>query len=212
MIMISILIPTTPARVRMFRDLSDEIARQYLNCSELHPLLGCIEIISDNSKPFLEGGLSIGKKRGALVQRAIGKYLCFVDSDDWIAPNYIESLLRLCQHNTDIVSFRNISKFENYWCVVDQSIHFTNDGASPNYIVRRKPAHICPVRSEFAKLYAFDDSNYGEDASWMDKVLRHCTTEIKTEQILHEYRHGSHSESDKIIRLTGSTIDKDGQL
>lgn len=198
--MLSILIPTTIDRAEMFKRLWDELHRQAWECYKLHESLGNVEVLFDDSKPFLEGGLSIGKKREALVQLTSGKYLCFVDSDDWIAPNYIESLLRLCQHNTDIVSFRNISKFENYWCVVDQSIYFTNDGASPNYIVRRKPAHICPVRSEFAKLYAFDDSNYGEDASWMDKVLRHCTTEIKTDQILHEYRHGAHSESDKIMK------------
>lgn len=200
MIMLSVLTPSTPERAKMLTIIRDELTRQYFDCSEIHASLGLVELVCDDSKSFLDGGLSIGKKREALVQRASGKYLCFLDSDDWIAPNYIESLLRLCQHNTDIVSFRNISKFENYWCVVDQSIHFTNDGASPNYIVRRKPAHICPVRSEFAKLYDFDDSNYGEDASWMDKVLRHCTTEIKTEQILHEYRHGAHSESDKIMK------------
>lgn len=198
--MLSVLTPSTPERAKMLTIIRDELTRQYFDCSEIHASLGLVELVCDDSKSFLDGGLSIGKKREALVQRASGKYLCFLDSDDWIAPNYIESLLRLCQHNTDIVSFRNISKFENYWCVVDQSIHFTNDGASPNYIVRRKPAHICPVRSEFAKLYDFDDSNYGEDASWMDKVLRHCTTEIKTEQILHEYRHGAHSESDKIMK------------
>lgn len=198
--MLSILIPTIPERFKMFDRLRNEVIEQYFICHENNKPLGEVQLVYDDSKSFINGGLSIGKKREWCVQQAKGKYLCFLDDDDWPAPNYIESLLRLCQHNTDIVSFRNISKFENYWCVVDQSIHFTNDDASPNYTVRRKPAHICPVRSEFAKLYDFEDSNYGEDASWMDKVLRHCTTEIKTEQILHEYRHGSHSESDKIMK------------
>lgn len=198
--MLSILIPTTPDRAEMFLKLLFELEIQLGSLRLSHPSLGTVEVIHDDSKKFLEGGLSIGKKRESLVQRATGKYLCFVDSDDWIAPNYIETLLRQCQFNADVVTFRNITKTENYWCLVDMGLHYTNDGASPNFIVRRKPFHICPVRSEFAKLYGFEDSNYGEDFTWMEKVLRHCTTEAKTEQILHEYRHGSHSEADKIMK------------
>jgi hypothetical protein len=78
-------------------------------------------------------------------------------------------------------------------------LYFPNDESTPRFIVRRKPWHICPVRSLFAKLHNFEDSNYGEDFSWMEKVLQHCTSQAKSESVIHQYNHSSKtSESDKI--------------
>lgn len=200
MIVLSILIPTTPDRHEMFTALFNEVHRQIGYMQTVHPSLGKIEVLVDDSKRFLDGGLSIGKKREALVKRAEGKYLCFLDSDDWIAPNYVETLVRLCQRDADVCTFRNITKTDTFWCVVDMGFHYPNDQANPNLTVRRRPWHICPVRSSFARKYDFEDSNYSEDFTWMEKVLSHCTTEAKSEAIIHEYRHGKHSESDKIMK------------
>lgn len=199
MVILSILIPTTPDRHSMFVKLFDEVYRQIGYMQTVHPSLGKIEVLVDDSRRFLDGGLSIGKKREALVKRAEGKYLCFLDSDDWISPNYVETLVRLCQRDADVCTFRNISRMENYWCLVDMGLHYPNDQASPMITVRRNPWHICPVRSSFAKMHSFPDTNYSEDFEWMGKVLSHCTTEAKSESIIHEYRHGKHSEADKIM-------------
>lgn len=199
-LMLSILIPTTPDRDYLFYPLYDELNRQIHDLHKVHEMLGKVEILVDSSRRFLEGGLSIGKKREALVNRANGKYLCFLDSDEWIAPNYVETLVRLCNRNKDVVTFRNLTKNDFYWTIVDMSLEFSNQEATPDGIVNRKPWHISPVRSVFAKMYEFTDTNYGEDWSWMEKVLKHCETEAKTNQILHTYNHSSKvSESDKII-------------
>jgi len=196
---LSILMPTTPDRVNMFTELFNELHRQIQYMNTFHPTLGDIEVIVDDSPRFLDGGLSIGKKRDALMRRAEGKYLCWLDSDDWISPNYTESLVRLCQHGTDVCTFRNLTKLDNYWMLVDMSIHYQNDQANPRHIVRRKPWTICPIKSEIAKLCNFEDINYGEDSDWLDQVLIRCTSEAHTEEILHEYRHSkSVSEADKI--------------
>ena len=197
-IILSILIPTIPQRGNMFTELFNKVHRQIEYMNTFHSTLGKIEVLIDDSPRFLEGGLSIGKKREALVKRAEGKYLCFLDDDEDIANNYVETLVRLCQRDADVCTFRNISRMESYWCLVDMGLHYPNDQASPQITVRRKPWHICPVRSYFAKLHKFNDSNYGEDFDWMSKVLEHCTTEAKSEAVIHEYRHGKHSESDKI--------------
>jgi len=200
MIILSILIPTIPERANMFSELFDEVHRQTTYMKTWHPTLGDVEIIVDDSPKFLDGGLSIGKKREALVKRAEGKYLCFLDDDEKIAPNYIETLVRLCDKGQDICTFRNITKTDTYWTVIDMSIHYlVNDQATPNFIVRRKPWHICPVRTEFAKLHGFIDTSYGEDWTWMEMVLTHCTTESKIDAVIHEYNHSSKvSEADRI--------------
>lgn len=196
---LSILIPTIPDRVEMFTKLFNELHRQLEYIQTFHPSLGRVEVLIDHSKKFLEGGPSIGKKREALVKRATGKYLCFLDDDESIAPNYLETLLRLCQRDADVCTFRNISKMDNYWMIVDMGLHYPNDQANPLFIVRRRPWHICPVRSIFAKLYDFEDISYGEDFVWMEKVLTHCLTEAKSEAIIHGYNHSSKvSEADKI--------------
>lgn len=199
-LMLSILIPTIQERTGIFRTLMKKLRAQDAQIREMHWTLGDIEIIWDKSKKFLDGGPSIGEKRGNLVKRARGKYLCFLDDDEDISPRYLEALLRLTQEDKDVCTFRNISKFDNYWCMVDLSIHNPNEQTRSNELVLRKPWHICPVRSEFAKQVEFPKINYGEDWQWFDKVLAMCRTEAKTKEVLHEYRHSNKSSAaDKII-------------
>lgn len=202
MTILSILIPSIPEHFSLLEKLIHELHTQVIELNNTHPTLGGVEVLVDNSLRFLDGGLSIGKKREGLYKRANGLYACCVDADDWVAPNYIESIVRLCNENKDVVTFRNLTKTDNYWCVVDMSLNNPeNEEANPDRIVKRRPWHICPVKSEFAKLYDFEDTNYGEDFNWMEKVLTHCEIEAKTNQILHCYNHSSKtSEADKITR------------
>lgn len=196
--------PTIPKRVQIAFELQKEVIRQIKNCYKVHPSLGCVEIVTDPRKEFNYGGPSIGKKREDLVYQALGKYLCFLDDDENIAPNYIETLLRLTNENVDVCCFRNISKFDNYWCVVDLSLHNPNEQTRVEDMVLRKPWHICPVKSEYAKQYTFQNINYGEDWLWFENVLAHCKSEAKTNSIIHQYNHSSKtSEADRIAKING---------
>jgi hypothetical protein len=201
MTVLSILIPTIPERVEMFTRVFNEVHRQIQYCHTVHPSLGSVEVLVDDSKKFLDGGLSIGKKREALVQRASGKYLCFLDDDDWISPDYIETLVRMCNEDKDVCTFNSFSTLDNYWMVVCMSLFAEgNQQAKPGFVYR-KPWHICPVRSYYAKINPiFPDSNYGEDWGWFEQVVKLCRTESTTSQILHQYHHGKHSEADKITQ------------
>lgn len=199
--MLSILIPSIPERsanLNMLLDnifIQNELAKK-IDCFEY---MGGIEMCIDDSKSFLNGGLSIGKKREGLVKKATGKYLCFLDDDENISPNYVETLLRMCNEDKDVCTFRSIFKLKDYWGLVDMKmVYKVNDQASPDYTIRRPPWHICPVRSEFAKLYPFEDINNAEDFKWFEKVLSHCTSEAHTDRILFQYNHNINSEADKI--------------
>jgi hypothetical protein len=208
--MLSILIPTTPDRHEMFTSLYNELHRQLQYCETFHPSLGNVEILVDDSIKFLEGGLSIGKKREALMMRAQSKYLCFVDDDDLISANYLETILRLCQNDTDLVTFRSFCMLKSFWSVVDMSLKYpTNDQMNPDFIIRRKPWHVCAIRSVYAKMHKFDDISYGEDWNWFEKVLQYCTTESHTDAILHMYRHGDHSQADQIVNYIRNGLQKD---
>jgi hypothetical protein len=198
---LSILIPTLPERHSNFIELYGKLWRQMYHVHINHESLGEIEWIKDDSKRFINGGLSIGKKRESLVQRATGKYLCFLDDDDDIAPNYVETLVRMCHEDKDVVTFRDFTTTDFYWTIIDMSLNHTEDEqATPDRIVKRKPWLVCPVRSEYAKQFEFPDINYGEDAIWMSQVLTLCKTEVHTDQILRSYKHSSKtSMADQII-------------
>lgn len=202
MILLSILIPSTPDREKMLNDLLIKLHYQKEAYDKYHAAhIGDIEILIDNSKRFLDGGLSIGKKRESLVQRASGKYVCFLDSDDNIPNNYIEALARLCFQNKDVCTFRAMCKLNEYWCLVDMSLNYEfNEQTTDRHDIRRKPWHICPVRAEYAKAEQFSDINHNEDYEWFSRVLKYCNFEAKSNQILYEYRHGDHSEADKILK------------
>lgn len=201
MIILSILIPTIPERGKMFTELFNEVHKQVAYMDAFHPSLGQIEVLVDDSKKFLDGGLSIGKKRESLVHRAAGKYLCFLDDDDSIAPNYVETLVRSCIQDRDVCTFRSIAKLDNMWVLIDMSLFFGgNSQVNPNdYTVQRRPWHICPVRSEYAKQIPFLDESYGEDWEWMKEVVKLCQTQVHNYTIIHQYNHSKEvSEADKI--------------
>lgn len=197
-IILSILIPSIPKRADKLNKLLQVLNHQILQLKQ-HEMLGKVELIVDDSNSFLDNGLSIGKKRQLLVSKAAGKYLCFLDDDESIAPNYVETLLRLCNCDLDVCTFRSIIKLDTAWGMVDMRLVYkTNDQFSPEYILRRPPWHICPVRSVFAKIYEFEDINNAEDYVWFEKVLTHCTTEAHTDKILFQYNHNKDSEADLI--------------
>lgn len=197
---LSILIPVTPERSEMVQPLYAELKRQKEYMHSIHSTLGEIEILVDERERFLDGGPSIGKKREALVKRATGKYCCFVDSDDMIPGNYMESIVRACQYHADIITFKAFARLADYWAIIDMSIRYPPKEATPTGTVQRAPSLVCPVRISLAKQVPFDDTNYGEDSSWMNKILTRCKGEKHIDMILYEYRHGAHSEADNIIK------------
>lgn len=199
MIQLSILIPTVPERAEQFKRLHDYVMDQAIRTLTSHEMLGKIEVLYDDSPLFMNGGPTIGAKRNALVKRAEGKYLCFLDDDESVPPDYVETLLRMCLVNQDICTFRALVKMQTFWALVDMRLAFKlNDQINPNFTVRRPPWHCCPVRSVYAKSFEFKDINNAEDFEWMERVLSCCTSEAHTDQILFQYNHGPHSEADKI--------------
>jgi len=185
---LSILIPTLPQRKKMFNILYKNLMSQIDFVHTTHPSLGQVEILFDSSKKFLKGGLSVGAKRDALKCRATGDYLVFVDDDDIVAPNYLESVLRLSESNPNIITFRSLYKSSTYWGIVDMNLnHSENEQMNDTTIVKRQPFHVCPIRTSIAQQHSFPDINNAEDWGWMVKVLSNCQKQAHSDQILHQY-------------------------
>jgi len=207
-VILSVLIPSIPERRQQLTKLLDDLYTQIRNLNRNHPTLGSVEILVDDSKRFVEGGLSIGAKRDLLKQRAGGFYLCFLDDDDQVMPNYIETLVRLCNEGQDIVTFRALVKNDHYCGIIDMDWNTkVNTEMSPHGTTARTPWHICPVKSSIAKNVAFNlDKNHNEDWDWMERVLENVHSQSHSDMILTQYNHSEQgSEADSIERAAPTT-------
>lgn len=89
---ISILIPTMRQRERLFRQVLAEVERQIRETPEIR-----VEVLweSDN------GEMTLGQKRNVLMDRCNGKYHCFIDDDDVIAPDFLKTFVPMIQSDID---------------------------------------------------------------------------------------------------------------
>ncbi len=77
------------------------------------------------------GGLSSARNAG--LHQAHGDYISFVDSDDFIALEFIERLLRLITNNTADIAFCNYSLY----CTLEPQVHTNPSGKSTLYVGRK---------------------------------------------------------------------------
>jgi glycosyltransferase involved in cell wall biosynthesis len=173
---LSILIPSIPSRfnkaIRLYKKLLNQAN------DEVEILLFC-----DNKKR------SIGEKRNDLVQLAKGKYLAFVDDDDSVSDNYVSKILKACKKDKDVICFRQLAEINDLWTYVDFGLNNENEEIQSKSITRRKPFHVCPVKSSIAKKHKFANVGYGEDWHWMERVLKDVKTECKINDVLHFYKY-----------------------
>jgi glycosyltransferase involved in cell wall biosynthesis len=89
---ISILIPTLNSRHRLFAEVLADVRRQIAETPEIR-----VEVLweSDN------GELTLGAKRNVLVDRCQGKYHCFIDDDDVLAPYFLRTFVPMIQSRID---------------------------------------------------------------------------------------------------------------
>lgn len=150
---------------------------------------------------FLDNkNIFIGNKRRHLVSISSGEYICFIDDDDSVEVVFIQEILNAIELKPDIVTFNQLSTLcytsetseanhipQNRQFHVNFSIFNENEDVS-EYLVKRKPFHMCPVKREIVEKVEFPTKNvYNEDWIYMSQVLSHCKTEFHIDKILHYY-------------------------
>lgn len=156
--MLSVLVCSLHSRSVFLTRLMQELERQ-INQYGFHEQVEIVTDIDDGEK-------TIGKKRNDLIERAKGKYTCFIDDDDLVSPFYLKTVLKGCEQDTDCVGLIGT---------------MTTDGARPhtfihsaryktyfdqNKIYYRPPNHLNAIKKTIAEKFKFPERNFSEDTDW----------------------------------------------
>jgi hypothetical protein len=157
----SVLIPTIPGRERKLQSLMSSIREKVSRIAPELRLEFCLDF--DNRES------SIGTKRQRLLDRAQGKYLCFIDDDDDITDAYVEDVLAM--FHGDFHTMRLRGEMGQYNFVHSTAVKLTDPMATAE-IFQRPPNHLNPMLADIAKMVRFKNATYGEDLDWTINLCR----------------------------------------
>lgn len=186
-IVISILICHIPERFQMLHDLLDNLIGQAL---DLYLCKAAFDVEFVVTTPD-EYELNIGAKRNALLARAKGDYVAFIDDDDNVSEDYFLQLLPGMQKGVDCCSligeltsdgenpqpFHHSIKYDKY----------THQGG----VFFRPPNHLNCIKASIAKTFKFPEKNWAEDSSWAMQICnaRVLKTEHEVVKTIYYYKY-----------------------
>lgn len=141
---------------------------------------------------------TIGAKREALKNISNGKYIMFVDDDDFLIS--VSEIYEAIQGqyddivDSDVISFKaECRNSDGSTYIVDMALgneveHNTEDG---RYIdCKRPPFHMCAWHERF-KQYSFADVNYSEDWEFVRQCNENAQIETHLDKVLFRYNFDS---------------------
>lgn len=176
---LSILIATQGRRCTQFKTLLKELMKQIKENGNQ------AEVIAY----WNNGEHSIGHIRQALLEEAMGEYVCFIDDDDMIPEYYIKEILGAL--GKDYVGFRvqHFSDGVESKPVIHSLRYRVWDEDEEGFY--RGVTHLNPLRREIALKGSFDVPNLGagEDAAWARAVAYLPSDENFIDKVMYHYTH-----------------------
>ncbi len=185
-IALSILIPSTHTRWDNFgASIQKQIWGQYAALPRDDQDRVEIIVLTENKTRML------GDKRNIMVDMAQGDYVAFVDDDDTLEPDYLESLLRATDTGADVITFL-VSVTLNGGAPQNchYSMHYEADHNSAT-MYHRLPNHICCVKRGLASAVSFPHLAYQEDAEYAKLLKPLLTSEHAIDRVLYHYAFSS---------------------
>ena len=136
--------------------------------------------------------LSLGENRQRLIEVSHAEYVCFVDDDDLVAPDYVSTILPLLDR--DYVGFKvqlyndGVPDLPTYHSLVYDH-WFQNEHGYYRHI-----SHLNPIRRELALLVPME-GGVGEDHRWADRL--YATGKVRTEHFIDRVMYHYYSRSVK---------------
>lgn len=177
---LSILIPTINTRRNTFLPrILDQVYSQYDKLKDKDEVE--ILVLMDNKT------IVLGDKRNLMIQQAKGDYVVFVDDDDRISEDYIESILEATKENSDVITFNSevsLNKKQSKICYFSNK--YLEDKNRPD-LYERIPNHICATKREIAQKVKFPSKTFQEDTAYSILLKPLLKTETNIPRVLYYY-------------------------
>ena len=137
-------------------------------------------------------GVSAARNTG--LDKAKGKYIAFVDSDDWVEPEYIESLLEaLTNYDADAAGFPVTLAWKNRFKQAGKRISdkkiLTGKEMTEYALIGNLSIYSVLYKTEYIKgLWFRTDLHFGEDIIFMSEYALKCKLVVYLEKTLYYYR------------------------
>lgn len=174
---LSILICTIPGREAQFARIMAQLDAQ----TQGKP----VEVLTDGR----DKSTPVGSKRQALLERATGAYVCYIDDDDTVSDDYIDAILSAASHNPDAIGFKTLCHGipKGQTSTAANSIRFKWAENFAGYRYVRSILHLNPVKREIALQVGFKDKRHGEDHDYSKGLVGKLKSEIFIDRHLYNY-------------------------
>jgi glycosyltransferase involved in cell wall biosynthesis len=139
-------------------------------------------------------GKTTGEKRNTLLNQAKGKYVVFIDDDDWVPDYYVKEMLIACTQEPDCVAINGYittdGKDKIRWKLSKDYENITVSEKG-ELVYLRKTNHITAVLREHALKAMFPDKSNAEDKGYSEKLNQFLKTEIYIEPDMYHYKYSS---------------------
>lgn len=224
-IKISVLISTFNKRDFIDKTLNS-LLQQTMNKSEFEIILvddcstddtlGIVSSIIDKFENYKlvqldENSGTPAKPRNLSIDLSIGKYLIFVDGDDWLPNNALEILYNLInKNNTDYAAGLTKYVFDNKTGRAGVALSKINQDKVDIFNIRKSFYHLAPagriIRSSIIKdnNILFPEMIFGEDLQFFADVLLNVSKISTTKKVV--YCANRYSENKSLVRTEASTL------
>lgn len=188
-LLLSILTPAVPSRMVQIGELCAKLRWQIAGDYPVEHL-----VLIDNKKR------TVGEKRDALLVAAKGRYVAFVDDDDDVSDDYVQSILAATATDPDVITFKQDATVNGMFGRIEFRLGNPNEPFSgmpegaPGFalLTHRNAWHVCAWKRSKAILSHFPATNYGEDWAFASKLCALPNLrEVHIDKVLHFYRHSS---------------------
>lgn len=163
-------------------EICDEYAAKYANIDVVHRT---------------NGGLSAARNSGIMIAR--GKYIQFVDSDDYLEPNVLKALVdKMEEDNLDILRFNYQNVNEKYEVFEPNKsgklyVDYRDEACDGITFLNERLGYACyavqfMLRTDLVKsIPLFKEGIYFEDVEWTPRVLTEAIKVTSVDTMVYNY-------------------------